>query len=412
MEIVSKETDIVKGKDVFDRETRLAMIQALVPYGMEMLKAELVSELNELTGEKGKHGKDIVRWTKQKGYAFLRDQRIPVTYQRARNKKTNQEVVLESYKRLQKPYQGDEQTFKKMLNGISTRNYRDSAELAPEVCGLSPSNMSRRFKNATEKRLRELQERRLDGYNFCSIIVDGKTFGEYGVTVALGITDKGRKIPLGLEQVGSENCIAIGAFFEKLKARGLKYHDGILFVVDGAKGETKAIKEQFEGYGLIQRCQFHKRENVLSYLPKKEHKHWNQRIQDAYGKEKYNEAKELLLGIKADLKKVNPSAAGSLEEGMEETLTVHKLHTEELLRMSLKTTNCIESIFSQVERYTGRVSYWKNGNQIQRWAATSLLETEKRLNKVKGWKSIKTLMENIKALVALQIKEPKEVKAA
>jgi transposase-like protein len=412
MKIVSKKMYVVKEKECFDRETRLAMIQSLIPYGMERLEAELVSELNELTGEKGKHGKEIVRWTKQKGYVFLRDQRMPVTYQRARNKNTNEEVVLESYKRLQKPYLGDEQTFKKLVNGISMRKYREAAELAPEVCGLSPSSMSRRFKNATEKRLKEFQERRLDGYSFCAIIVDGKMFGEYGVTVALGITDKGKKIPLGLEQVGSENCIAIGAFFQKLKTRGLKYQDGILFVVDGAKGETKAIKEQFEGYGLTQRCQFHKRENILSYLPKKEHKYWSRRIQDAYSKEKYEEAKELLLGIKAELKKVNPSAAGSLEEGLEETLTIHKLHTEELLRMSLKTTNCIESIFSQVERYTGRVSYWKNGDQIQRWAATSLLEAEKGLNKVRGWKSIKTFMERIKALVAVQVKELKALKAA
>lgn len=412
MKIVSKEAAVVKEKDLLDRETRLAMIQALIPYGMEMLKTELVTELNDLTGKKGKHGKEIVRWTKQKGYVFLRDQRVPVKYQRARNKNTNQEVCLESYKKMQQPYQGDEQTFKKMINGISMRKYRESAELAPEVCGLSSSNMSRRFKNATEKRLKELQERRLDGYSFCAIIVDGKMFGEFGVTVALGITDKGKKIPLGLEQVGSENCVAIGAFFQKLKARGLKYHDGILFVVDGSKGETKAIKEQFGGCGLIQRCQFHKRENVLSYLPKKEHKYWSQRIQDAYSKENYEEARELLIKIRADLKKVNPSAAGSLDEGLEETLTIHKLHTEELLRVSLKTTNCIESIFSQVEKYTGRVSYWKNGNQIQRWAATSLLEAEKGLNKVRGWKSIKTLMENIKAQVAMQVKELKAFKAA
>ena len=405
MKIVSKKMEVVKEKDGFDRETRIAMIQSLIPYGMERLKAELVAELNELAGEKGRHGKEIVRWTKQKGYVYLRDQRMPIEYQRARNKKTNQEVVLESYKRLQEPYMEDEQTFKKLLNGISMRKYRESAELVPEVCGLSSSNMSRRFKNATTKRLKELQERRLDGYRFCGIIVDGKMFGEYGVTVALGITDKGKKIPLGLEQVGSENCIAIGDFFGKLKSRGLRYEDGLLFVVDGAKGETKAIKEQFEGYGLIQRCQFHKIENILSYLPKKEHGYWRKKLNEAYSQEKYEEAKEQLLRIKTELKKVNPSAARSLEEGFEETLTIHKLNTPELLRMSLKTTNCIESMFSQVGRYTRRVNYWKNGNQIQRWAATSLLEAEKGFNKVRGWKGIKTLMETIKARVIDQVKE-------
>ena len=337
---------------------------------------------------------------------------MPVTYQRARNQKTNEEVELESYKRLQKPYLGDEQTFKKLVNGISMRKYRESAELVPEVCGLSSSNMSRRFKNATEKRLKELQNRKLGKYTFCAIIVDGKMFGEYGVTVALGITDKGRKIPLGLEQVGSENCIAIGSFFEKLKNRGLVYQDGILFVVDGSKGEEKAIKEQFKGCGLIQRCQFHKRENILSYLPKKEHAYWSRKIQDAYSKETYEEAKALLLEIKAELKKANPSAANSLEEGLEETLTIHKLKMAELLRTSLKTTNCIESIFSQVERYTGRVCRWRTGNQIQRWAATSLLEAEKGFNKVKGWKYIKALMENIKARTVVQVKEFKALKAA
>jgi len=412
MKIVSKKMYVVKEKECFDRETRLAMIQSLIPYGMKMLEAELQAELNELTGEKGKHGKEIVRWTKQKGYAFLRDQRMPVKYQRARNKNTNEEVVLESYKRFQKPYLEDEQTFKKLLNGISMRKYRESAELVPEVCGLSSSNMSKRFKNATARRLKEFQNRKLDKYTFFAIIVDGKMFGEYGVTVALGITDKGRKIPLGLEQVGSENCIAIGNFFEKLKERGLKYEHGLLFVVDGSKGEGKAIKEQFKGRGLMQRCQFHKRENILSYLPKKEHGYWSRRIQDAYSKEKYEEAKELLMGIKTELRKKNPSAANSLEEGFEETLTIHKLGVAELLRTSLKTTNCIESMFSQVERYTRRVCRWRNGDQIQRWAATSLLEAEKGFNKVKGWKYIKALMENIKARAVDQVKEFKALKAA
>jgi transposase-like protein len=412
MKIVAEKMDLVKEKECFDRETRIALIQALVPRGMDMLRAEIMAELDALTGEKGRHGKEIVRWTKQKGYVYLLDQRMPVTYQRARNKKTNEEVVLESYKRFQQPYIGSDQTFKKLINGISMRKYKESAELVPEVCGLSASNVSKRFKNATTKRLTEFQSRRLDKYLFCAIIVDGKAFGEYGVTVALGITDKGKKIPLGLEQVGSENSIAIGGFFKKLKERGLKYDHGLLFVVDGSKGEEKAIKEEFEGYGLIQRCQFHKLENILSYLPKKEHGYWSRRIQAAYSKEKYEEAKEELLKIKAELKKINPTAANSLSEGFEETLTIHKLGTEELLRKSLKTTNCIESVFSSVGRYTGRVCNWKNGDQIQRWAATSLLEAEKGFNKVKGWKGIKALMENIKARVAEQVKEVKALKAA
>ena len=178
------------------------------------------------------------------------DQKVPLTVPRLRNKARNLEVPLEYYQKLQEPYQGDKQVFKKLINGLSTHKYRDSAELAPEVFGISASNMSRRFKTATAAKLKQLQERRLDGYDFIAIFVDGKRYADDGLVVAMGITLEGEKVFLGVEQMSTENSRAVEQFFEKLIARGLRYQDGLLFIVDGSKGITKAIGAVFHSAPL------------------------------------------------------------------------------------------------------------------------------------------------------------------
>jgi len=316
---------------------------------------------------------------------------VPIEVPRVRDIIQNKEIELKTYKKLQEPYRADEGLLKRVISGLSCRRYEECAEAVPGVFGLSASTVSRRQIRASARKLQELMERRLDGYDIVAIIMDGKTFAEDEMVIGLGVTIKGEKIILGIMQTATENERVVSRFLEELKERGLRYEEGILFVVDGSKGIIKAIKKTFGEYAQIQRCQWHKRENVISYLPKGKQELIKNKLQMAYGKPSYTEAKEALLKIKREIKHINESAARSLEEGMEETLTLHRLGVFEELGMSFKTTNCIESVMAQVGQRTDKVDYWKNSNQKMRWLATALLDIEQRLNKVKGWKYLPML---------------------
>ena len=147
-------------------------------------------------------------------------------------------------------------------------------------------------------------------------------------------------------------------------------------VIDGARGLRSGVLAVFKGQVLIQRCQWHKRENVISYLPRAEQKGWRQRLQRAYQRPTYEEAIKDLKALRQELAGVNQSAAASLDEGFEETLTLHRLGVFPLVSQSLKTTNVLESVNALAEQRCGRVDHWKNSSQKHRWLATTLLEIE------------------------------------
>ncbi len=328
--------------EINDIDVKVSLIQSLIPAGLERVNELLQDEVKKLAGAKGRHGKDNVRWSKQWGSVYLSDQKVPVEVPRVRNKPCNIEIPLESYQKLQQPRQTDKQVFKKLLNGLSMNRYAESAGLSPEVFGLSPSNMSQRFKKATTAKLRHLQIRSLRKYDFTAMFIDGKRFAEEGIMIAVGITMEGKKVILGIEQMATENHRAVVQFFDKLISRGFRFEKGLLFVVDGSKGIIKAINQRFRGYAVIQRCQWHKRENVVSYLSKPQQAIWRRKLQAVYAQTTY--------------------------------------------------TDCVESIMSQVEQYTQRVNRWRNGAHMQRWVAAGLLEVEPRLRKVNGWRYMNLLI--------------------
>lgn len=383
--------ETMKLQEINDIDVKVALIQALIPEGLEAVNEKLQAEVRILAGEKHRHGKENVRWGDQPGSVYLRDQKVPMLVPRVRNKLRNAEVPLEYYKRFQEPYAGDEQVFKKLLNGLSTHKYRESAELVPEVFGISASNLSRRFKYASAAKLRQLQERRLEKYDFVAIIIDGKRFADDGLMVALGITLEGSKIVLGIEQMATENHRPIAQFLEKLIGRGLNFEEGILFIVDGSKGIIKAVKETFPSCAVIHRCHYHKIENVVSYLPKGLQMIWRAKLRAAYKETKYEAAKRALEKLEAELQNINPSAVSSLREGLEETLSLHRLGLYAELGKSMSSTNCIESVMSQLGQYTDKVDRWRGGNHIQRWAASGLLALESRLHKLYGYRHLNLL---------------------
>jgi transposase-like protein len=374
-------------------DTKVAVVHNILQLGVQYVQELLSNAVESVAGplyqRKGQAGN--VRWTKQGGWVYIGDQKVRVNYQRVRNKTTSQDVPLTVYEQLQQPRGTDEQLLRKVVHGLSCRRYEECSELVPGVFGLSAGAVSQRFIRASARKFRELQERRLEGYDLVAVLLDGKVFGTDEVVIALGITITGEKVILGFVQTGSENAVVCGNFLNELIERGLQYKDGLLFVIDGSKGFYKAIQKVFNGQAVVQRCQWHKRENVVSYLPKHEQATYRRRLQRAYEQSNYESAKVALRQVERDIRLLNESAANSLKEGQEETLTLHRLGLFEELGRNFKTTNCMESLMSLVGQHTDKVDHWKNSNQKQRWLATTLLIVEPRLNKISGYKHLKLL---------------------
>lgn len=393
-------------------DVKIALIQDLIPLGLMHIGEVLREEVERLAGDRYKRNglPGHARWTKQKGYVYIKDQRLPVVYQRVRDTRSNKEVPLISYERFQAPRDLDEALFRRVLHGLSTRSYRECAEAVPGALSLSSSTVSRRFIRASERKLRDLMERKLDEHDFVAVLMDGKRFAEDGMIVALGITMRGEKVVLGIIQAATENQGVCRDFLLELIDRGLRYDKGLLFIIDGAKGLRRAINEVFGARGVVQRCQWHKRKNVLDYLPKGLREQFRRKLQAAYDKETYTEARAALMAVRTELKLINASAVKSLDEGFEETLTLHRLGLHKELKRSFRTTNMIESVMSLIGQKTDKVDYWRNSSQKQRWVASALLWAERRLNRVGGYRHLAKLRDALRR--EIEPKDGKEEAAA
>ena len=378
---------------------RVAAIQALIPLGLEAVAEELQREVVALAGERyARRGgrAELVRWGKQRGSVYLADQKLPVEVPRVRDRHRQMEVPLASYQAFQQPRGLDEGLFRRILGGLACGEYAACAGAVPEAFGLSRSTVSRRFVRASARRLQELQERSLAEGRWVALIIDGKTFAEDTLVIALGVTLEGEKRVLGLVETATENRRVCAAFLRRLVERGFRADDGLLVVLDGAKGLRAAVAEVFGAAAQVQRCQWHKRENVLEYLAPKERPGWRRKLQAAYEQPTYAQARAALRRLEAELRLLNLSAAQSLAEGLEETLTLHRLGLFRELGQSFKTTNTLESIMARIEERSGKVDHWRTSEQKQRWCAAALLVLEPRLRKVKGYRHLARLVEALR----------------
>lgn len=373
---------------------KVELIRALIPLGLMHVQELLDTEVAALAGEryarKGE-GQAIYRHGSNPGSVRVAGQRHPVTVPRLRNE--NGEVALPSWNALGGTGAIDDQLFKRVLYGISCRNYEEAAGAIPGAIGLSSSTVSRSFVKASAAKLKAFQERDLSGEDIIVLFLDGKTFAKATMVVALGVTAGGEKRFLGFVETDTENQAVLTPFLRSLVDRGLCVDSGLLVVLDGAKGMISATRKAFKDKALIQRCQWHKRENVISYLPKNQQKLWRGRLQHAYERPTQNEARSALMKLLAELDQLNQSAAASLKEGFEETLALHRLGVYGVLGCSLKTTNCLESVNSQVHTRCSKIDNWKNSSQRQRWLAAALMDIEPRLHRIKGYRHLPMLRE-------------------
>jgi transposase-like protein len=360
--------------------------------GIMLMMAAMDSECMRIAGPK--NSKNPLRranwWGSDLRPVYYDSRQVILERPRLRGK-DNKEIPLETYEAFRDSRGMRSSVMKNMVLGISSRNYEEAVEGFVKGYGIKKSSVSRHFVKATAEQMREFLERDLSVLDLVAIFIDGIEFKGHLLVVALGLDKGGRKHVLGLWQGATENATVCASLLEDIARRGLNTGKDYLFVLDGSKALRSAVAKVFGTETLVQRCQAHKRRNVRKHLPEKHQHTIDARISAAYKMKDYDEARASLDLTVRYLQRLNPDAAASLKEGLEETLTVHKLGITGLLRKTLATTNPIESCFSVTRTITGRVKRWRGDDMVQRWAVASLLRAEKKFKRVKGYREIPKL---------------------
>ena len=386
-------------------DIKVNMLQQHLSICQLVINQILEEEVKYLSGERYSHDKphdgQYSRYGFNPGSVNIGGKKLKIDVPKIRDDSDGSFKSLETYSELKKLDAFDEQTMQGVLHGLSTRDYRGVIDHLEEGFGLSKSSVSSKFIKASEQCLKEFEERDISEHKLVAVFIDGKYLMRQQMVIVLGITEGGEKVVLGFVQTTTENSKAIGELFVQLKQRGLQYQEGLLFVIDGSKGLKKAIEEQFGEKAVIQRCTWHKRENVLSYLSENLHDEIKKEYNKALGETTYKDAKEAMEQLIKKLKMINLQAGRSLEEGLEELLALHKVGVSEDFSVSFSTTNCIESLNSQLKKYVGRVTNWSTSDQRYRWVATALMKIETRMKKVDNFKNIKQL----KKAITIQIEK-------
>ena len=342
------------------------------------------------------------RWGYNPGSVKIGNQKIPVSVPRIYDHKSKRNQSLQTYEKLREIGDVNDSVLKAMILGLSTRDYEPVVKNMLDSFGMSHSSVSKEFIEQSSEKLKQFENRDITEHDFVALFIDGKYLAKEQIIIVLGVTIKGDKIPIGFVQAATENSKVIKELLCSLIERGLNYTDGLLCIIDGSKGIRKAIKEVFGSYAVIQRCQWHKRENVISYLKDTKQDHYKKRINKAYRVDNYLEAKRNLTEIIEDLKIENLGASRSLLEGLEETLTLNRLNLIEYFGRSFSTTNCIENLNSQIMKYLRKVKYWQTSTQRYRWVACALLEIEQRMKKVHNYKYLNEMREKLQSEIEKQ----------
>lgn len=368
--------------------------------GLQLMELLMEEEVREVVGERSRRQPERTanRWGTERGFCVVMGQKVPIDRPRVRTT-DDQEVRLGSYEMFHRGEPLTETVWQKLMLGLSTRKYGEAVREFREAYGLEKSAISEHFIEASQAKLKHIMERRLDKLNLCALLIDATPFAGQQMVAAMGISQDGRKTILGLRQGATENATVVGELLGDLMNRGLDFTQPRLYVLDGGKALSSAVKKYAGESAAIQRCQVHKRRNVLEYLTEEQQPSIAKRLNVAYALEDYAAAKLELTKLHRELMDLNPSAARSLGEGMEETLTVHRLRIPVQLRKTLACTNVIESAFAIVERVCHNVKRWHDGDQRERWVGSGLLVAEKQFRRVQGYKQIPNLIRELETVV-------------
>ena len=384
------------------REGLLAMA---VSAGLAVMGALMEESVTALCGPKGKHdaGRSAVRHGAEDGSVTLGGRRIGVRRPRVRASDGSGEVPVPAYDLFSSTELLGEMALAKMMAKLSTRRYRAGLEpvgtnVEATARSTSKSAVSRRFVGATEAALGELLGSDLSALDLVALMVDGVHFAEHLVVVAMGIGIDGTKHPLGLAEGSTENATLVTDLLVGLRERGLDVTRPLLVVIDGAKALSSAVRAVFD-HPVIARCQLHKIRNVTSKLPEALGQTVAKKMRGAYHMEALAAQAEL-EELARQLSKPHPGAAGSLREGLAETLTVNRLGVPPTLARTLRTTNPIESMIEICRDHSTNVKRWRDGQMALRWCAAGMAEAATQFRKVNGFLHLPSLRKALEAEVA------------
>ena len=366
--------------------------------GLQLMSLIMEEEARQLAGERHQPNAErrAWRWGRERGYGVIDGQKVPLPRPRLRNA-ANREERLGSYELFRRGAPLERNVWEKLMCGLSTRNYGKVTREFAEAYGLEKSVVSERFIQASRAKLQELLERPLGPLSIAVVVIDGKEFQKQSLVVALGISKDGQKTILGLHEGATENTTVCSELLEDLARRGFDFRVPRLYVLDGSRALAAAVRRHAGEAALMQRCQIHKKRNILEHLREADRPAVKHQLEEAYGYATYGDARRALEGLRRKLETLNPSAARSMAEGLEETLTVHRLQVPELLRQTLSSTNVIESTFSVVQTVCRNVKRWRRGDHRQRWLASGLLLAERKFKRVRGYRQMPQLLEAIAA---------------
>jgi transposase-like protein len=355
--------------------------------GLQVLSGMLEADRAAICGPRYRHqpGREASRAGTTPSEVVLGGRRVAIRRPRVRTQ--GQEVTLPTFAAVSATDPLNARAVEQMLIGVATRRYARSLEpIGSGVLsrGTSKSAVSRRFVAQTGAQLEAWRTRPLDGLDLVALFLDGVVFADHCVIVALGIDSTGRKHPLGLWSGSTENAAVCQTLLGNLRDRGLRTDRSLLVVLDGSKALRKAVRDTFGTAAWIQRCQVHKMRNVLAHLPKGHHARVRAAMQRAYQCGDLTRAARLLTGLARQLAPTYPTAAASLEEGLDETLTVLQLPVADRLRRSLATTNAIENVIGHLRYIHHNVKRWRHGRMVLRWASAGFEEAAKGFRRIKG----------------------------
>ena len=371
-------------------------VAAFTKLAQEMMQWEVTS----LVGRKNQANqqRDMFRWGSENGYCVIAGQKVPLQRPRVRNTR-QREVALGSYEMLQRASILDDSVWNKIMHGLTMRGYGDVVRELEQAYGIEKSTVSEHFIEASRQRLDRLLGRPLAQHAFCAMTIDATCFEDQRLVVAIGLTLQGQKVVLGIQQGATENATVVKHLLADIARRGVDFEVPRLYVLDGGKALHAAVHRLAGSCAVIQRCQVHKTRNVVDHITEEYQYQVRAKLHNAYAMSEYADAKRALNGLLRELMDLNPSAARSLEEGLDETLTVHRLRVPEKLRATLSSTNLIESAFSTVETVCRNVKRWHGGNQYLRWVASGLLWAESRWNRIHGYRQFPILVKELELAV-------------
>jgi putative transposase len=381
--------------------TEHAVDELIDVVGKAAIEAVLLLSAQQVAGPKqpGKVKGDVGWHGRQQGVVSLSERKLRVEKPRLRKKGKGcgHEVAVPAYEALVMNSCLGWRILEILMKGVSTRKYKEILPEMAETVGVSKSQISREFIASSEKKFKQLCERRFDETEILAIYIDGIQFGDCHVIVALGVDSGGSKHVLGLREGSSENSRVATDLLDDLVERGIKPDCLRLFVIDGSKALRCAIDAVYGSKNPVQRCRNHKIRNVLSYLPDDPKDQVKCAMRAAFSLDA-NKGKQKLKQLAKWLQREYPSAASSLLEGLDEMFTINALGLPKALRRCLGSTNVIESPNSGVRSRTRRVKNWRDQAMVVRWVAASLLDMEKRFKRIMGYQQLWMLQAKLKEL--------------